>query len=34
VLFVARDVQEQLLEWSFQLGVWVRCVDLEANYYG
>lgn len=33
VLFIARQVHEPLLDWGFQLGVYVRCVDLDAGLY-
>ena len=34
VVFVARRVHEPLADWGFQLGVYVRCVDLDAGLYG
>lgn len=33
VLFVARDIQEPLLDWAFELGVFVRCANLEGGLY-
>ncbi len=34
VLFVAREVQKPLLDWAFDLGVWVRGIELEAGLDG
>ncbi len=33
VLFIARKVQDALLDWGFQLGVYVRSVDLDAGLF-
>lgn len=30
VVFVARHVHEPLVDWAFQLGVYVKCVDLDG----
>ena len=34
VLFVAREVQEPLVDWAFELGLFVRCVNLDYGLYG
>lgn len=31
VLFIARKVQAPLVDWGFQLGVYVRSIDLDAG---
>ena len=33
VLFIARKVQDPLLDWGFQLGVYIRSIDLDAGLY-
>lgn len=33
VLFIARSIQRALLDWGFQLGVYVRSIDLDAGLY-